>query len=123
MKRLCSRNSLIVIKNHGRKVATRFTDLNFMEENHRNYIYKDSLLISDPVKQLLKKEFKATLKLDHVHRNLLRFSTVLHDETLSLVDKIPWTLKPTELIAEIFVFKTNKPLTRQISAWEEKNRG
>ena len=89
MKRLCSRNSLIVIKNHGRKVATRFTDLNFMEENHRNYIYKDSLLISDPVKQLLKKEFKATLKLDDVQRNLLRFSTVLYDETLSLVDKIP----------------------------------
>ena len=110
MKRLCSRNSLIVIKNHGRKVATRFTDLNFMEENHRNYIYKDSLLISDPVKQLLKKEFKATLKLDYVHRNLQRFSTVLHDETLSLADKIPWTLKPSELTAEIFVFQ-NKQAT------------
>ena len=60
-----------------------------MEGNHRNYIFQDCLLISYPVKQLLKKEFEAPLKLNDVHANLLRFSTVLYDETLSLADKIP----------------------------------
>ena len=60
-----------------------------MEENHRNYIFQDCLLISFPVKQLLKKEFKAPLKSDDVHINLVRFSTVLYDETLSLAVKIP----------------------------------
>ena len=86
------------------------TDLNFMDENHRNYIYQDFLLISDPVKQLLKKGFEALLKLDDVPRNFLRFSTVLYDETLSLADKIPWSPKPSELTAEIFVFQ-NKQAT------------
>ena len=81
-----------------------------MEENHRNYIFQDCLLISYPVKQLLKKEFKAPLKSDDVHINLVRFSTVLYDETLSLAVKIPWPPKSSELTAEIFVFQ-NKQAT------------
>ena len=60
-----------------------------MEENHRNYIFQDCLLISYHVKQLLKKEFEAPLNSDDVHINLVRFSTVLYDETLSLAVKIP----------------------------------
>ena len=81
-----------------------------MEENHRNYIFQVCLLISYPVKQLLKKEFEAPLKSDDVHINLVRFSTVLYDETLSLAVKIPWPPKPSELTAEIFVFQ-NKQAT------------
>ena len=89
------------------------TDVNFMEENYRiiftqKLILFTQILISHPVRQLLKKKFEALLKLRDVHRNLLRFSTVLYDETLSLADKIPWPPKPSELTTEIFFFQNRQ---------------